>query len=145
MFAFRGNADIGCLFQSPALSLYDAVSLPSGGGNETARVHHAFRQRGGRMAARGGCAAVGKATDYRILGALHNVLECMDSCFCGATAGARRWIDGRTIAIEYRWAEGRPERTAEIVAEFVRLKVDVIVTYGNAVPTVKQATAVIPI
>src|SRR5262245_38260161 len=55
------------------------------------------------------------------------------------------WIDGRTIAIEYRWAEGRPERTAEIAAEFVRLKVDVIVTYGNAVPTVKQATAVIPI
>ena len=37
------------------------------------------------------------------------------------------WIDGRTITIEYRWAEGRPERDAEIAAEFVRLKVDVIV------------------
>ena len=55
------------------------------------------------------------------------------------------WIEGRTIAIEYRWAEGRPERVAEIAAEFVRLKVDVIVTNGDAVPTVKQATAVIPI
>jgi putative ABC transport system substrate-binding protein len=55
------------------------------------------------------------------------------------------WIEGRTVAIEYRWAEGRPERTAEIAAEFVRLKVDVIVTFGTAVPTVKQATAVIPI
>ena len=55
------------------------------------------------------------------------------------------WIDGRTIAIEYRWSEGRPERYAEIAAEFVRLKVDVIVTVGSAVPTVKQATAVIPI
>ena len=38
------------------------------------------------------------------------------------------WIEGRTVAIEYRWAEGRTERFAEIAAEFVRLKVDVIVT-----------------
>src|SRR5262245_32338162 len=38
------------------------------------------------------------------------------------------WIEGRTIAIEYRWAEGRAERYVEIVAEFVRLKVDVIFT-----------------
>jgi putative ABC transport system substrate-binding protein len=32
------------------------------------------------------------------------------------------WIDGRNIAIEYRWAEGRPERAAEIAAEFVQLR-----------------------
>ena len=56
------------------------------------------------------------------------------------------WIEGRTIAIEYRWAEGRSERFAEIAAEFVRLKVDVIVTYGTAaVLAAKQATSVIPI
>jgi putative ABC transport system substrate-binding protein len=55
------------------------------------------------------------------------------------------WIEGRAVAIEYRWAEGRPERVAETAAEFVRLKVDAIVTYGTAVPIVKQATAVIPI
>jgi putative ABC transport system substrate-binding protein len=55
------------------------------------------------------------------------------------------WIEGRTIAIEYRWDEGRIERDAEIAAEFVRLKVDVIVTNGSAVAIVKQATAVIPI
>ena len=56
------------------------------------------------------------------------------------------WIEGRTVAIEYRWAEGRTERFAEIAAEFVRLKVDVIVTLGNrAVPAAKQATSVIPI
>jgi len=55
------------------------------------------------------------------------------------------WIEERTIAIEYRWSEGRPERYAEIAAEFVRLKVDVIVTVGSAVPTLKQATADIPI
>src|SRR5262249_45645721 len=41
------------------------------------------------------------------------------------------WIEGRTITIQYRWAEGRAERWAEIAAEFVRLKVDVIVSGGN--------------
>jgi putative ABC transport system substrate-binding protein len=55
------------------------------------------------------------------------------------------WIDGRTIAIEYRWSEGRNERYAEIAAEFVRMKVDVIVTVGSAVPTIRQATGAIPI
>jgi len=56
------------------------------------------------------------------------------------------WIEGRTIAIEYRWAEGRPERYAEIAAEFVRLKVDVILA-GGTEPAIaaKQATSVIPI
>ena len=38
------------------------------------------------------------------------------------------WIEGRTVAIEYRWAEGRSERFAEIATEFVGLQVDVIVT-----------------
>jgi putative tryptophan/tyrosine transport system substrate-binding protein len=56
------------------------------------------------------------------------------------------WIDGRNLAIEYRWAEGRNERYTENAAELVRLKVDVIVTSATP-PTVaaKQATAVIPI
>jgi putative ABC transport system substrate-binding protein len=55
------------------------------------------------------------------------------------------WTDGRTVAIEYRYGEGRRERFAEIAAEFVRLKVDVIVTAGSAVSAVKQATSSIPI
>jgi ABC-type uncharacterized transport system substrate-binding protein len=56
------------------------------------------------------------------------------------------WIEGRTVAIEYRWAEGRAERFTEIASEFVRLKVDIIVTYATpAVIAVKQATSVIPI
>jgi putative ABC transport system substrate-binding protein len=55
------------------------------------------------------------------------------------------WIEGRTVAIKYRWSEGRPERTGEIAAEFVRLKVDVIVTNGISASTLKRATAVIPI
>jgi putative ABC transport system substrate-binding protein len=56
------------------------------------------------------------------------------------------WMEGRNVAIEYRWAEGRTERSTEIAAEFVGLKVDVIVTYGTAAVVVaKQATSVIPI
>jgi putative ABC transport system substrate-binding protein len=56
------------------------------------------------------------------------------------------WVEGRTVAIEYRWAEGRSERFAEVAAELVRLKVDVIVTGGTAaVMAAKQATSVIPI
>ena len=56
------------------------------------------------------------------------------------------WIEGRTVTIEYRWAEGKRERVAEIVAEFVRLKVDVIVTHSNPlVLAAKQATSTIPI
>jgi ABC-type uncharacterized transport system substrate-binding protein len=56
------------------------------------------------------------------------------------------WIENRTVAIEYRWAEGRSEHHSEIAAELVRLKVDVIVTAGT--PTAyaaKSATAGIPI
>src|SRR6266699_410774 len=56
------------------------------------------------------------------------------------------WIENRTVAIEYRWAEGRDERFAQIAAEFIRLKVDVIVTYGTtSAIAAKKATAVIPI
>ena len=55
------------------------------------------------------------------------------------------WIEGRNVAIERRWSEGREERAAEIAAEFVHLKVDVIVTYGGAVPVVSQVTATIPV
>ena len=55
------------------------------------------------------------------------------------------WIDGRTVAIEYRWAEGRREGFAEIAAEYVRLKVDVILTSAGAGHAAKQATSTIPI
>ena len=56
------------------------------------------------------------------------------------------WIEGRTVVIEYRWAEGRPERLAEITAEFIRVKVDVIFAVGTeAALAAKQATSVIPI
>src|SRR5215831_14602228 len=55
------------------------------------------------------------------------------------------WIEGRTVTINYRWAEGRTERLSEIADEFVRLNVDVIVTLGSAIGEAKKATSVIPI
>src|SRR5262249_61312931 len=55
------------------------------------------------------------------------------------------WIEGRTVAINYRWSDARPDRIAEIAAEFVRLNVDLIVTNESSVATFKQATSVIPI
>jgi len=59
--------------------------------------------------------------------------------------GELGWIEGRTVAIDYRWAEGHSERLAEIAAEFVRLKVDVIVTVGSGALAAKQVTSAIPI
>ena len=55
------------------------------------------------------------------------------------------WSVGENIAIEYRWAEGMSRRVSEIAAEFLRQDVDVIVTYGSAVPVLKQTTTTIPI
>src|SRR4051794_20307969 len=56
------------------------------------------------------------------------------------------WSEGHTVAIEHRWAEGRSERFAELAAELVGLKVDVIVTHGTAtIVAAKRATSVIPI
>jgi putative tryptophan/tyrosine transport system substrate-binding protein len=59
--------------------------------------------------------------------------------------GELGWVEGRTIAIEYRWEEGRSERDAEIANEVLRLKPDVIVTVGSLVAPLKQATSAIPI
>ena len=55
------------------------------------------------------------------------------------------WIEGRNLAIEFRWAEGSNERFAEFSGEFVRLNVDVIVASGAGALAAKQATSVIPI
>lgn len=55
------------------------------------------------------------------------------------------WTEGRNIAFEYRWAEGRYDRFSEIAAEFVRLKVDVIVSTQSGAVVAKKVTSVIPI
>jgi putative ABC transport system substrate-binding protein len=56
------------------------------------------------------------------------------------------WIEGRTVVIDYRWGEGNSERAAQLAKEFVRLKVDIIVTSGTPqVIAAKRATSVVPI
>jgi putative tryptophan/tyrosine transport system substrate-binding protein len=95
-----------------------------------------------------GARAAGRQAAYdRLLGRGRWVgfgLEGLD-CSLVQRLGELGWIEGRTVAIEYRSGEGRAERYVDIAAEFVRLKVDVIVTSGSAVVAVKQATSVIPI
>ena len=118
--------------------------LSLGGGNETARVHQAPRRRGGAWPVAARAQQSGKLPTIGFLGTDATSWSPWTAAFVERLRELG-WIEGRTIAIEYRWSEGRPERNAEIAAEFVRLKVDVIVTFGTAVPTVKQATAVIPI
>jgi len=59
--------------------------------------------------------------------------------------GELGWIEGRTVAIEYRWAGARGERFADLASDLVRLKVDVIVSSGSAAVAVKRTTSVIPI
>jgi putative tryptophan/tyrosine transport system substrate-binding protein len=60
--------------------------------------------------------------------------------------GALGYVDGKTIAVEYRYAEGKAERLANLAVELVQLKPDVIFAYGGDVaPYAKQATASIPI
>ena len=56
------------------------------------------------------------------------------------------WVEGKNISVEYRFAEQKPERVAELAAELVRLNVDLIVTSGNP-PALeaKKATSTIPI
>jgi ABC-type uncharacterized transport system substrate-binding protein len=56
------------------------------------------------------------------------------------------WVEGRNLAIEYRWADGRTERLSGLASELVRLKVDVILTHNTPGPlAAKQATSTIPI
>jgi putative tryptophan/tyrosine transport system substrate-binding protein len=59
--------------------------------------------------------------------------------------GELGWSEGRTVAIEYRWAEGQTERFPEIATEFAQMNVDVIVTAANGVLPAKRATSTIPI
>src|SRR5467141_1049797 len=86
-----------------------------------------------------------KAADHRISGHDHAVgVGRLPSAFVQRLRELG-WIEGRTVAIEYRWAEGRNDRFNEIAAEFARLKVDIIVTSGGAGVAAKQATSTIPI
>jgi len=77
--------------------------------------------------------------------ATHAVASNLVAAFVGRLSELG-WADGHNVIIEYRWAEGRPDRYAEIAKEFAALKVDLIVTWGSApVIAAKQATIIIPI
>ena len=89
-----------------------------------------------------------RAGKLRTIGFLGTATAAAQGEWAAAFVGQLRelgWIEGRTITLEARWAEGSSERSAEIAAEFVRQKVDVIVTTGSAVPAAKRATSIIPI
>jgi ABC-type uncharacterized transport system substrate-binding protein len=55
------------------------------------------------------------------------------------------WIEGKNIAIEYRFAELKAERLPELAADLVRLNVDLIVTVGDPARAANSATTTIPI
>src|SRR5262249_47768062 len=136
-----------------------ACPLHQGGGSGAARAQcddegrHPMRRRR-FITLLGGAAAWPLATRAQQAGKLPTVgflgttTPSIMSQWTAAFVGRMRelgWIEGRTIKIEYGWAEGHGERYAEIAAEFVRLKVDVIVTTGPAAPQAKKATSAIPI
>src|SRR5262249_50853476 len=133
-----------------------------GDGVEHSRIFSAARRRGDRVKRREFIAMLGgaavawplaaraqQAGKVPTIGFLGQSTRSAGSEWVAAFVQRLRelgWSEGRTISIEYRWGEGREERFAEVAAEFVRLKVDVIVTSGTlAVMAAKRATSVIPI
>jgi putative ABC transport system substrate-binding protein len=88
-------------------------------------------------------------TKLRTIGFLGAGTASTDSDRVGAFVQRLRelgWIEGRTITIEYRWADGRFDRSPEVMADFVRRNVDIIVTHANPnILAAKRATSVIPI
>lgn len=86
----------------------------------------------------------GRPLSIGIVGANAAVWESWTAAFV-ARLRELGWIEGNNVAIAYRWAEGSSERVSEIAAEFLREKVNVIVTYGSAVSILEQATPTTPI
>src|SRR5262249_15180272 len=119
------------------------------------------RRRGDRVKRRDFITLLGGAAAWPLAARAQQLGKVPTIGFLGATTPAGQsqltaafvqrlrelgWIEGRTVAIEYGWAEGRSERFAQFAAEFVRLKVDVILTHNTPpVLAAKQATSVIPI
>ena len=86
----------------------------------------------------------GKLRTIGYLASDPSVFSPWTSAFLGRL-GELGWVEGRTVAIEYRFSEGHAERVTEVAAEFVQKKVDVILTSGSAVPVIKKATTIIPV
>ena len=87
-----------------------------------------------------------EAADYWILGESTPAAQSQRTTAFVQRLRELGWIEGHTITIDYRWAEGRTDRFGEIANEFARLNVNVIVTSSTpAVLAIKQATSVIPV
>jgi putative tryptophan/tyrosine transport system substrate-binding protein len=75
--------------------------------------------------------------------------QAVNPAFNAAFFGALRelgWVEGKNVAVEYRYAENRPERLPELAADLVQRKVDVIAAAGTLAPlAAKRATTTIPI
>jgi len=82
------------------------------------------------------------------IGILTLAVASSTAVFEGFRQGLRDlgWVEGRNIALEYRFAQGRPDGLSALAAELVRMKVDVIVIEGGqAALAAKHATQTIPI
>ena len=114
------------------------------GAHETARVHHAARGRGGRLAARGARAAANDAGDW-----VDQRFSPTPSRMATFRQGLNEtgYFEGQSVAIEYRWAEGRYNLMPELVADLLRRGVTVIATPGSALAAraAKAATGTVPI
>src|SRR5258706_5462031 len=108
--------------------------IPLVGGAAAAWANYTRAQQPGRLPTIG----------YLSSGALFSTNDWIDAFV--QRLSELRWVVGNTVAIEYRWAEARNDRFAEFAAEFVRLKIDVILTVGTpSVLALMQATSSIPI
>jgi len=87
---------------------------------KAARLHHAARRRGGRLAGRDASAATGEGGDHRILSSLSQAAQSTWTAAFIQRMREHGWIEDRTVVIEYRWAQGRRERFAEIATEWRR-------------------------
>ncbi len=113
--------------------------------SETAGVHRAC-WRDGCLAVAGHAQQSDKKPIVAFLGASTASLASERVAAFEQRLGELGWIKGHTVMIEYRWAEGHFDRSADIIADFVRSNVDVIVTHATAnIIAAKKATAHIPI